>query len=140
MDMRRFVVLAAAIQLAAGCGAAPGGASSPSPTPSGPLGFAVTATNSDHAVSLRVGQKLQVALHAGAGMNNWTHPTSSDTSVLSPTVDPAATATIGTTLAAFVAVKAGQVDVTSTGSPKCAPNQACPQYLALYRLTVTVTP
>jgi hypothetical protein len=72
-------------------------------------------------------------------MNNWTHPQSSDQSVLQPIVDPAATAAIGVTLAAFQAVAPGQANVTSTGSPKCSPGQACPMYLALYTLQVTVT-
>lgn len=140
MDMRRYFVLAVALMLAAACGSASGGAaSSPSPTPSSGLGYDVTSTNSDHAVSMHIGQKLEVVLRAGPGMNDWTHPVSSDTSALAPIVDQAATAAIGVTLAAFQAMKPGQVEVTSTGSPKCSPGQACPQYLALYRLTVTIT-
>lgn len=103
------------------------------------MGYDVTATNNDHAVTLGVGQKLEVVLHAGQGMNNWSHPASSDTSVLAPIVDPAATAAIGVTLAAFQAAKPGAVDVTSNASPKCSPGQACPMYLAVYSLKVTVT-
>ena len=60
------------------------------------------------------------------------------TSVLAPTVDPAATAAIGVTLAAFKAMQPGQVDVTANASPKCSPGQACPMYLAVYSLKVTV--
>ena len=79
-------------------------------------------------------------LHAPNGMNNWTHPQSSDTSVLAPIVDPAATAARGVTLAAFQAVKPGQADVTANASPMCSPGAACPMYLAVYSLKVTVKP
>jgi len=103
-------------------------------------GFDVTATNSDQAVTMHVGQKLEVVLRAPQGMNDWTHPVSSDTSVLVAIVDPAATAALGVTLAAFEARKSGQVDVTSNASPNCSPGQACPMYLAVYSLRVTVTP
>jgi hypothetical protein len=40
----------------------------------------------------------------------------------------------------FVAVKPGTVQVTSNASPKCPPNAACPMYIAVYTLVVTVTP
>jgi len=102
-------------------------------------GFDVKATNTDQAVTMHVGQKLEVVLRAPQGMNNWTHPVSSDTSVLTPVVDPAATAAIGVTLAAFEARKTGQVDVTSNASPNCSPGQACPMFVAAYSLKVTVT-
>jgi len=102
------------------------------------VGYDVTATNTDHAVTMQVGQKLEVVLRAAQGMNNWSHPVASDTSVLAPTVDPAATAAIGVTLAAFEAMRPGQVDVTANASPKCSPGQACPMYLAVYSLKVTV--
>lgn len=96
-------------------------------------------TEADHAVTLHAGQRLEVALHAPNGMNNWTHPQSSDVSVLAPAVDPAATAAIGVTLAAFVARAPGTAEVTATASPKCPPNAACPMYVAFYSLKVTVT-
>lgn len=142
MQVKKYIVAAAV--LLAGCGATGigSGPTNPSPTtsPSSGLDYAVTATNADHAVTLHAGQKMEVALRAGQGMNNWSHPTSSDNSILEPIVDPAATAMIGVTLAAFRAVKPGQVDVTSSSSPKCSPGQACPMYLAVYSLKVTVTP
>ena len=59
---------------------------------------------------------------------------------MSPIVDPAATAARGVTLAAFEAKKAGQAEITSNASPNCSPGQACPTYLAVYSLKVTVTP
>jgi hypothetical protein len=100
----------------------------------------VSVNEHDHAATIHVGQKLEVTLHAPSGMNNWTHPASSDESVLASTADTAATAAVGVTLAAFVGMKPGTVEVTSNASPKCPPNAACPMYLAAYSLKVTVTP
>jgi hypothetical protein len=88
---------------------------------------------------MHASQKIELVLHAGQGMKPWTHPMSSDTTVLTPIVDPAATAVQGVTLAAFQAKVPGQVDVTANAGPDCAPNQACAQFLALYTLKVTIT-
>ena len=139
---KTFLILATIAVLSVACGATGFGSpstSTPTPSPNHP-GFDVTATNTDQAVTMHVGQKLEVVLRAGQGMNNWSHPTSSDESVLTPTVDPAATAARGVTLAAFEARKAGDVTVTSNSGPACSPGQACPMYLAVYSLKVTVTP
>ena len=139
--MKKFVFLAAIACLTAACGATGiGSGSNPSPTPSEGMGFDVTVTENDHSVTLHPGQKLEVVLHAPNGMNSWTHPISNDTSVLSPIVDPAATAARGVTLAAFEARKTGMVEVSSNASPQCSPGQACPMYIAVYSLKVTVTP
>jgi hypothetical protein len=135
------IMLAAAIGvLLTACGAAGiGGGSNPTPTPSSGTRFDVIATENDHAVAMRVGQTLELVIHAPNGMNRWTHPMSSDQSVLAPIVDPAATPARGVTLAAFEARTAGQAEVTATASPYCTPGQACPMYIALYSLRVTVT-
>jgi hypothetical protein len=133
-EMKKFVLLAAIGLLLCACGSlGMGGSTNPSPTPT--LGV----TENEHTATVRVGQKLEVALHAANGMSNWTHPVSSDPSILAPTVDPAATAAIGVTLAMFVGTKPGTVEVTSNASPRCPPNAACPMYLAVYSLKVTVT-
>ena len=140
--MRKFLLAAALGLVAVGCGATGiGGGSNPtpSPTPSSSTRFDVTATEADHVIAMRVGQTLEVVLHAPNGTKNWTHPSSSDTAVLAPIVDPAATAARGVTLAAFVAKEAGLVDVTATASPICPPAQACPMYIAVYSLKVTIT-
>src|SRR5437868_13833331 len=138
---KKVLFLAAFVLIASACGATGlGSGSDPSPSPTQGMGFDVSATNGDHAVTMHVGQKLEVVLRAGQGMNSWSHPTSSDESVLTPTVDPAATAARGVTLAAFEARKAGDVTVTSNSGPACSPGQACPMYLAVYSLKVTVTP
>lgn len=111
----------------------------PPASPGPPLGFDVTAMEKDHAITMYVGQKLEVVLHAAQGMKPWTHPASSDTSILTPIVDPAATAARGVTLAAFQANAKGEVEITANAGPDCAPNQPCAQFLAVYNLKVTVT-
>lgn len=136
---RKALLVAALAMLAVGCGAyaMPGGDTTP--TPSGGMNYDVTATDNVHEVSMHVGQRLEVVLHAPSGMSNWTHPESSDRSVLEPVVDPAAMAARGVTLAAFAARKPGQVTVTSNSSPMCSPGQACPMLIAVYSLKVTIT-
>jgi len=121
------------------CGASGGTGTNPTPTPPAGGRFDVTVTEADHSVTMRSGQTLEVVLHAGSGLNDWTHPASSDPSILAPTVDPAAAAARGVTLAAFVATRPGQAEISATASPKCEANQPCPAYLALYSLKVTVT-
>src|SRR2546427_13283122 len=119
---KRLLVLAAMGIFAVACGATgTGSGSNPSPAPSAGLGFDVTVTENDHAVTMHPGQKLEVVLHAPNGMNNWSHPESHDTSVLSPTVDPAATAARGVTLAGFEAKQAGPGQNTSKASPHRPP-------------------
>lgn len=117
-----------------GTGAGP----TPSVTPGG-LHFDVTVSEKDTATTLRVGQKLGVVLHANTNMSNWTQVKSSDQTVLAPIVNPAATAVRGVTLAAFQALAPGESTVTAYASPNCSPGQACPMYIAVYSLKVTVT-
>lgn len=122
--------------LSAACGAVGSGAS---PTPSeNPMHFDVTATEKDHAVSMRIGQNLEVVLHGGAQLN-YQQVRSSDPSILEPTVDPAATAVQGVTLAAFKAKAAGKTTVTAVGAPVCPSGEACPMFAVLYTLQVTIT-
>jgi hypothetical protein len=137
--VKNFVLAAAALVLVAGCGSAT--ASTPSPTPSqgAPIGFDLTATERDHAVTMHVGQRLQLVLHGGDA-TTWQQVHSSNTAVLTPIVNPAATAVRGVTLAAFQAKAAGSAEVTAVGSPVCPSGQACPMYAALYSLKVSVTP
>lgn len=142
-QMKQFLLAVTIGLLAVACGATgPGSGSNPSPTPSQGtgIGFDVTATEQDHAVSMRVGQKLEVILHTAGGAGFWNHPQSSNTAVLQPIVDVGATAVRGVTLAAFQARSAGQVKVTAVGGPLCSPGMACPMYAVIYSLTVTITP
>lgn len=132
--MRLFVIVLAL--LAASCGTVGQGAG-PSPSDN-PMHFDVTATEKDHAVSMQVGQKLELVLHGG-GHLTYQQVSSSNTSILEPTVNPAATAVLGVTLAAFKARAAGVARVTAVGAPVCPSGQACPMFAVLYTLTVTVT-
>ncbi len=138
---KNFVLAAALGLLAVACGATGiGSGSNPSPTPSqgSGLGFDITATEQDHALTMHVGQKLEVVLH-GRNTTNWQQVKSSDTAVLTPIVDPAATAVRGVTLAAFQARAAGTAEVIAVGTANCPPGQPCPMFAALYSLKVTVT-
>jgi hypothetical protein len=89
---------------------------------------------------MRVGQKVEVVLHAAANMDNWTQVRSTNESVLIPIVNPAATAMRGVTLAAFKAVGPGQAEITAYASPHCPPGAACPMYVAVLSIKVTVSP
>jgi hypothetical protein len=73
-------------------------------------------------------------------MDNWQHVKSSNEAVLVPIVNPAAMAARGVTLSAFQAIAAGQAEVTAYASPTCPPGSACPMYVAVYSVQVTVTP
>jgi hypothetical protein len=108
---------------------------SPSPGP----GFDAVVTEKDTAINIHPGQKLEVVLHAKAGMTNWSNVRSSDTAVLVPIVNPGATAVRGVTLAAFQAESAGKATITATAGAACSPGQACPQFAILYSVTVTVS-
>ncbi len=124
-----------------GCGSYRTG-SNPSPTPSDVPGFNfdVVVTEKDHSATMRVGQKLEVVLHATNGMANWSPPKSTNEAILVPIVNPAATAVRGVTLAAFQAMAAGQAEITAYASPNCSSGSACPMYVAVFSVKVTVTP
>jgi len=142
IEMRTLLLVIASALLISGCGSAGTGSNptaSPSPSTGG-LNFDVTVTETTKGASMRVGQKLEVVLHAASGANNWTQPRSSDESILAPIVNPAATAVRGATLAAFEARAPGHVDVTSYAAPVCPSGQACPMYVMVYSVRVTVTP
>ena len=138
--MKRILVLATVGLMLFGCGTTSlGHGAAPSPSSGPNLGYDVSVTQTDHAASLHVGQKLLVTLHAATGMSAWAHPNSSDPTRLTPIVDPAATAVIGVTVGAFQALAPGQVEITAFAGPNCAQGQACPMYAILYSLQVTIT-
>lgn len=138
--IKKALLAASAAVLISACGSV-GTGSEPSPSPSnGPgIGFDAMVTEKDRAITIELGQKLEVVLHAKAGMTNWSNVRSSDTSVLTPIVNPAATAVRGVTLAAFQAQSRGDAVITATAGADCSPGQACPMYAILYSVTVTVT-
>jgi len=104
------------------------------------LGFDLVVTEKDTATTVRAGQKLEIVLHAGNGMDNWMQVKSSNESILAPAVNPAATAVRGVTLAAFKAMAPGEGDISAYASPMCSPGQACPMYVKVWSVRVTVKP
>jgi hypothetical protein len=132
--VKTALLAGAAGLLLSACGTHVGSA----PTSSPGLDFNAVVTEHDTAITIEVGQKLEVVLHAKSGMTNWNNVRSSDTSVLAPIVDPAATAVRGVTLAAFQALAAGRAVVTASAGALCSPSQACPMLAILYSATVTV--
>jgi hypothetical protein len=140
------LVAALAAVVFAACGYSPcacdGSGTLPVPeSPSiGPgAGFDAVVTQNDTAITIHAGQKLEVVLNAKPGMTNWSNVRSSDTTVLKPIVNPAATAVRGVTLAAFQALTPGKAVVTASAGAACSPGSACPMFAVLYSVTVTVT-
>jgi hypothetical protein len=133
-----LVALVSALALSA-CGAL-GSAAPPDASPStGPgLTFDIAVSEKDKAATLHVGQKLEVVLHARQGMTSWSGVRSSDETVLVPIVNPGATAARGITLAAFQSLAPGTAQITATAGASCSPGQACPQYLMVLTIDVTV--
>src|SRR5712692_2548508 len=143
--VKTALIAALAGVLVAACGYSPcacdGSGTLPVQTSPSPLfGFDAVVTEKDTAITIQSGQKLEVVLHARSGMTDWSSVRSSDTSVVSPIVNPAATAVRGVTLAAFQALAPGRADITATAGAACSPGQACPMYAMLYSVTVTVLP
>src|SRR5437899_11574782 len=124
--MRKLILVAAVGLLSVACGATGiGNGSNPTPSPSSPgQRFDVTATDTDHAITMRSGQTLEVVLHAPTGVNSWTHPVSSDPSPHAPIVDPAASAARGHTLSAVEEGEAGDVHTTETAALMSTPGMA----------------
>jgi phage tail protein X len=133
-----LTVVLAALALSA-CGAV-GSAAPPTPSASPPAGrhFDVVVSDKTRTATVKVGQTLEAVLHANPGMTTWSGVRSSDPSVLAPIVDPAATAALGVTLAAFRAIAPGRAEITATAGAACSPGQACPQYALLLTIEVTV--
>ena len=137
--MRLGLIAALAALALSGCGAAGIGVAPPASPSTGPgSGFDLAVNEKSTTATLKVGQKLEVVLHARLGMAPWSGVRSSDTSVLAPMVNPAATAARGITLAAFQALAPGEAQITATAGADCSPGKACPMYAMLWRIDVTV--
>jgi len=141
-EVRYLLIAVAAALVISGCGAyRTGSGSNPSPTPSEGtgLGYDLVVTEKDRTATMRVGQKVEVVFHAASNMDNWTQVRSTNESVLVPIVNPAATAMRGVTLAAFQAIAPGQAEINAYSSPHCAPGTACPMYVQVVSIKVTIT-
>jgi len=121
-----------------GNGGPPAGSPSPNASFVPGVGFDAVVTERNTAVTIHTGQRLEVVLHAASGMDSWGNVRSSDTSVLTPIPNPAATAMRGVTLAAFKAVAPGKAMITASAGALCSPGQACPMLAVLFTATVTV--
>lgn len=140
LELRTLLIGIAATVALCACGAARiGPAPIPDPGSSAGRGFDVSVTEKDHAISLRVGQKLEAVLHANAGMAAWSDVRSSDPSVLISIVDTGATSVRGITLAGFQAVAPGHAQITANAGMDCSPGQACALLIQVLMIDVTVT-
>lgn len=95
-------------------------------------------TDHDRAVSVSVGQKIEVYLMQPPHMTPWTGLSVDDPTVLQRVNILDAPARGGATVVGFVAAKTGVANVTAYTTPACAPNQACPMYAMLFQVRVTV--
>jgi hypothetical protein len=134
------VVLAAVLSA---CGSPPCSESCaalrPLPSPHLDPGFDVLVTEHDRAVSVHVGQKIEVYLLQRQGMTAWQNLVADDSSVLQPANTGIVPPPRGSTVAGFVALRTGTANITATAGPLCSPGQACPMYEMLFDVRVTVS-
>lgn len=130
-----------AVVVIAVCGSAAGGPAAPSPTPptSPDAGFDVLITDHDRAVAVLVGQRIEVYLALRSGMTEWRNLVVDDTSVVQPVNTGIVPPPRGMTIAGFVALHPGTANITATAGPQCSPGQACPAYLVLFSVRLTVS-
>ncbi len=98
----------------------------------------ITLDDDNRTIQVKVGQVLNVSLKADQGMDNWQVP-NPDSTVLAPTVNPAAAAARGVTLRAFKAQAPGTATLTATDRATCNPGQACSQAVRSFHVTVVVS-
>lgn len=115
-----------------------------SPTPRLPvatsptLGFDVLITDTDRAVTVRSGQRVELVLHAKPGMSDWSGVNVDDYTVLRA-VPTGITAARGVTIAGYEAARPGTATIRATATPLCSPGQACPAFAMIFEVQVTVT-
>jgi hypothetical protein len=142
---KRVVAAVLAVIALAACGtvtAAPGGTgpTPETPVPTTPMhGFDVLVTDQDRAVTVHVGQKIEVVLRQKSGMTQWSSISSEDATVLAP-VPTGILAVRGITIGGFAALQTGTANLHSYAGPLCSPGQACPMYAILFSVAVTVLP
>ncbi len=112
-----------------GSGAAP---VTPAPAPSGDV-VKVTQLDDGRTIHVPVGQLVQVAL---GDQFDWSLEIS-DPRVLA--AEPGVNTLVRGSQLLARAKAPGTATIVGTGKPKCAPNQACIQILATFRLTIVVS-
>ncbi len=83
-------------------------------------------------VTTRVGDTIRVVLNPGL---RWSTPMSDSSAV---EVEDVQRQSPGGLDADLIAVRTGQATVTAMGAALCPPGDACPQFIVLWRLYVTV--
>jgi len=101
-------------------------------------GFDVLVTERDRAVTVHVGQKIEVYLVQKAGMTAWSAINADNPSVLRA-VETGMFVPRTVTVAGFEALKAGTANLSASAGPLCSPGTACPMYAVLYSVAVIVT-
>ena len=84
------------------------------------------------SVTTPVGDTIHVVLNPGL---RWSTPMSDSSAVVVENVQRQSTGGLDADL---IAVRAGQATVTAMGTALCPPGGACPQFIVLWRLHVTV--
>ena len=84
------------------------------------------------SITTRVGDTIRVVLHPGL---RWSSPMSDSSAVV---VENVQRQSPGGLDADLIAVRAGQATVTAMGTALCPPGAACPQFIVLWRLHVTI--
>ena len=101
-------------------------------------GFDVLITESNRAVSVKQGQRIELVLHAKPGMSDWSGVNVDDYTILKA-VPTGITAARGVTIAGYVAARPGTATIRATATPLCSPGQACPAFAMIFEVQVTVT-
>jgi hypothetical protein len=136
-----FALLLFTLAVTLACGSV---ARHPTGTPSASTGAAGNTVaelgdaDAGRTVQLQRDEVVSVALHEASGFTPWSHPASSDSSVLTPIADPRAASVRGVTLASFRGAGAGTAQITSSASPACTPGSVCPALARGWFVTVVV--
>ncbi len=132
--MRRLLAAVALAGVVAACGSAAAPSTpppSPLPSPSGTVAQ-ITQQDDGKTVDVRVGDLVQVSL---GDQLDWSLDIS-DPSVLS--AEPGVNALVRGTQLLARAHRPGTAVIHGQGKPRCAPNQPCPQFLAVFTVTIVV--
>jgi hypothetical protein len=97
----------------------------------------ITPADAPKGVTLQVGQTLEVALPFGQRQS--IAPAAGGPALLLNTPAGYGDASLKSCVWRFTAEQAGQTLVTFSSAPICKPGIDCPQYVAIRKITVTVT-
>lgn len=110
-------------------------ATTPSPCTSHGTLVCITSHDSGRSVRVRVGDTVRLVL--GDSSLNWSTPRQIGPQLLTQ-IGPAVR---GTTdyRETFTASKAGRTDLQASAAPKCTRDEACPQFVLLWRTEIIVS-